>query len=189
MKICSNFIIFRQINNKILMGILDQYKKALDEEDRNMELPESYMNQMSGDERNAYEAELNKLRNAEFSDEEIREAIENSKRNMMELDDEHDGGINEQAMRINIPERLTDEDLMEKGLLKSAHVSDIRVIRAYCPICGRELVSKAPAMYNPFTMEKMCIVECCGKKFNVDKPYPHIGYFDENGEEIVSFGL
>ena len=108
---------------------------------------------------------------------------------MIALDEEHIGMANEHTIRIPQPEKITDEEMVEKGLLKSTSISDIRVIRAYCPKCGKELVAKAPAMFNPFTYEKICLHECCGTKFNLDKAYPHIAYYDENGEEIIAFGL
>ena len=171
------------------MSILDQYRKLLEEESKqeNMEFPTN--SDLTENDREAYEAALNKMRKADFSEEEVEEAINNSRKNMIALDEEHNGMANEFTMKIPQPEKITDEEMVEKGLLKSTSISDIRVIRAYCPKCGKELVAKAPAMFNPFTYEKICLHECCGTKFNLDKAYPHIAYYDENGEEIIAFGL
>lgn len=168
------------------MGILDQYKKALEEEkEQNMDFPTD--SNLTEKDKEAYEAALKKMRNGNFSKEEVQEAINNSRKNMSALGEEHKSGSNENIMRMELT-KITDSEMLEKGLLTNESVSDIKVIRAYCPKCGKELVSKAPAMYNPFTMEKVCIHECCSTKFNLDKTYPHIAYYDSEGNEIHSFG-
>ena len=171
------------------MGILENYKKMLEaeKEQENMDFPTD--SPLAEEDREAYEAALKKMRKAEFSQEEVEEAIKNSRKNMAMLGDNHDGGENERMMKIAQPEKVTDEELFEKGLLVNESISDIRVIRAYCPKCGKELVAKAPAMYNPFTMEKLCLHECCETKFNLDKPYPHIAFLDKEGKEIISYGI
>ena len=167
------------------MGILDQYKAALEveKETESMDFPSD--TNLTENDKEAYEATLNKMRKGDFSNEEIKEAINNSRKNMAALNEVHNGGINERAMEK--PITISNEELVSKGLLKENSISDIKVIRAYCPNCGKELVAKAPSMYNPFTLEKMCLHECCGKKYNLDKTYPHIAFYDEDGEEIVTF--
>lgn len=169
------------------MGILDQYKKAVEEEVADMELPTT-IETIDEDDRKVYESVLKKMRNGTYSTDEINEAISNSKKNMNELGETHNGGANESSMRMQLT-RVTDEELIEQGLLKNTSISDIKVIRAYCPKCGKELISKAPPMYNPFTMERVCIHECCDTKYNLDKTYPHIAFYDESGNEIESFGV
>lgn len=168
------------------MSILDQYKKVVEEENEDMSFP-SECSTMDESNREEYEKALTKMRHG-YSSEEVNEAIENSKKNMTELGGEHSGTVNENAMRMRM-ERITDNEMSDKGLLKECEITDIKIIRAYCPKCGKELVSKTPSMYNPFTMEKICLHECCGVKYNLDKTYPHIAYYDENGEEIVAYGL
>lgn len=166
------------------MSILDQYKKAIEEEEENMEFPTDSV--LTEKDKDAYEAALKKLRKAEYSTDEINEAINNSKKNMASLGERHSGGLNENAMKITM-ERIADEDLLKDNLLRECSISDIKVIRAYCPKCGKELVSKAPAMYNPFTMTRVCLHECCNTKYNLDRTYPHIAFYDEDGNEIESF--
>lgn len=168
------------------MGILDQYKKAIEEEEENMDFP-SGDTTLTENDREEYEKTLTKMRRG-YSTEEVDEAINNSKKNMNELGETHSGGVNEKPISMRM-ERITDEELNCKGLLKECAITDIKLIRAYCPKCGKELVSKSPSMFNPFTMEKVCIHECCGTKYNLDKTYPHIAYYDENGEEIIAYGL
>lgn len=168
-----------------MMGILDQYKQALEEEkEQNYDFPSN--TDLTEKDKEAYKVALKKMRSADFSKEEVEEAINNSKKNMSTLGERHDGGRNENTMRVEMV-RIKDEELNEKGLLKSDEISDIRVIRAYCPKCGKELVAKSPSMYNPFTMEKVCIHECCGTKYNLDMTYPHIAFYDNDGKEIITY--
>lgn len=64
---------------------------------------------------------------------------------------------------------------------------DVRVVieHAFCPNCGEELISTAPIMHNPFTLEKLCKIECkCGFKANLNKTVPHVKYVNKNNEEI-----
>lgn len=168
------------------MSILEQYKKAIEKE-KDYEYPTD--SNLTEEDKEAYEEALKSMREGKFSDSEINDAIENSKRNLSELGEEHDGGYVEGGMRQSTAKvvKLTDEELSKHGLLESSEISDIKVIRAYCLRCGKELVSKAPAMYNPFTMEKLCLHECCGTKYNLDKTYPHIAYYDGEGNEINHF--
>jgi hypothetical protein len=166
------------------MSILDQYKKAIEEEEENMNFPTD--SELTDKDKDAYETVLRKMRNGDYSADEVNEAISNSRKNMANLGEKHSGGVNEQAIKVNM-ERITDDALLKDNLLKEGSISDIKVIRAYCPKCGKELVSKAPSMYNPFTMEKVCIHECCGTKYNLDRSYPHIAFYDEDENEINSF--
>lgn len=179
------------------MGILDQYKKAIEEEqEANMDFPtyealtaeenEELKKSHGVEYREEYEKALKKFRNAEFSKEEIEEAIRNSKKNMEELGETHTGGQNENVMRVQF-KRIHDEELRENGLLKEYGIGKVEVLRAYCPKCGKEMVSKAPPMYNPFTLEKVCMHECCGEKYNLDNTYPHIVFYDTDGNIINSF--
>ena len=169
------------------MGILDQYRKALEEEKKNSNMDFPTDSNLTEKDKEAYEAELNKLRNASFSNDEVQEAINNSRKNMKDFGEEHDGGNSESGMKTQQLVRLTDENLTENSLLRSEDISDIKVIRAYCPKCGKELVAKTPPMYNPFTMQKVCLHECCDTKYNLDKTYPHIAFYDNDGNEINSF--
>lgn len=169
------------------MGILDQYKKALEEEEKdNMNFPSD--TNLTEKDKDAYEEALRRMRDGSFSEKEVSEAINNSKRNMSSLGDRHHGVINEENIKVQQHlVRITDEELRGKELISFDEISDIRVVRAYCPKCGKELIAKAPVMYNPFTFEKVCIHECCGERYNLDKTYPHIAFYDNNGNEISSF--
>lgn len=167
------------------MGILDQYKKAIEEEEENMDFPTGNTT-LTEQDKEAYETALKKMRKGEFSKEEIEEATNNSKKNMSDLEETHTGGSHENNMMVQLT-RITDSEMFEQDLLNMEDISAIKVLRAYCPKCGKELKAKAPAMYNPFTMQKVCVHECCGTKYNLDRTYPHIAFYDENESEIEAF--
>ena len=106
------------------MGILEQYKKALEaeKEEQNLDFPtDSHLDEKD---REAYEAALKKMRSADFSKEEIEEAINNSRKNMDALGEVHTGVQSEGVMKISRPEKITDERLIERGLLVSSQISD-----------------------------------------------------------------
>ena len=168
------------------MGILEQYKAALEaeKEKESMDFPSE--TDLTEKDKPAYEEALRKMRNGDYSSEEMEEAINNSRKNMESFGEEHIGQDFETCM-IQQPIKIMDEEMLDKGLLVECSISNIKVIRAYCPKCGKELVAKAPIMYNPFTMEKMALHECCGEKYNLDRTYPHIAFYDEDGNEIKSF--
>ena len=85
-------------------------------------------------------------------------------------------------------ERIKEEfpDIKEDEF-KTVKREDVRmvVIHVYCPECGREIISKSPVMYNPYTKERICRDECiCGKKMNLEHAYPRVAYINENNEEV-----
>ena len=60
------------------------------------------------------------------------------------------------------------------------------VIRAYCPQCEEEIVCKGPAMYNPFSFEKMVHHTCkCGWKGRLDNAYPRFVLLNTKTNEEV----
>lgn len=64
----------------------------------------------------------------------------------------------------------------------------IVVEHTFCPKCGEELISQGPPMYNPFTLEKICKVDCkCGYKANLKHSYPRIVLKNEQGEEVKAW--
>lgn len=84
--------------------------------------------------------------------------------------------------------RVTEAELEEKDSTKIDDDVKIKIKRAYCPNCGKEIVSKAPLLFNPFTFEKIAKYECeCGAKFNFEHSYPRVMYVNSNGEEIKIF--
>jgi hypothetical protein len=84
--------------------------------------------------------------------------------------------------------RVTEDELDSKG---STFIDDdvkITIKRAYCPNCHKEIISKVPLLFNPYTMQKIAKYECsCGAKFNFEHSYPRIVYTNSKGEEIKAF--
>lgn len=67
---------------------------------------------------------------------------------------------------------------------------EVRVVltRVYCTVCGKELISKMPPIWNPYTGEKVCLVNCeCGFKANLSHTVPHLKYIDKDNNEINVF--
>ena len=84
--------------------------------------------------------------------------------------------------------KISEEQLSEHGLINDDTNVQLVVKRAYCPKCGKEIVSKTPVMFNPFTFEKICKYDCeCGFKANLAYAYPRLVVVDENGEEVNVF--
>lgn len=90
--------------------------------------------------------------------------------------------------------KMTEEDFnsintVDKGAVVRQNVN-VSVIRVYCPECGREIVSKFPVMFNPYTGERIGRYDCeCGFKANLEYAYPRVAYFNEQGEEIKAFNV
>ena len=74
-------------------------------------------------------------------------------------------------------------------IIQDEIVDKVIVKHFFCPECGKELVSKAPPMFNPFTMERICLHECqCGKRYNLDYAYPRFVLLNKEGNEIKAYG-
>lgn len=148
-------------------SILDRYKQQL-AEDRNNEdynLPQDFDAIVDSSYRDKYKEELNKQRNDILGNEQQYNA--QLKKNVIVLHEEDS----------------TDAIVKEE-------VDKIVVKHFYCPECGEELISNAPPMFNPFTMERICFHECkCGKKYNLDYAYPRFILYNKEGEEIKAYGI
>lgn len=149
-------------------SILDKYKKqvAEDRKNENYELPDDIDINVDENYKELYKQELDKQRVNIFDNEQQYEA---------------------QLKKTLI--RISEEDGSET--IKEEEVDRITVKHFYCPECGEELVSKAPPMFNPFTMERICLHECgkCGKRYNLDYAYPRFVLYNKDGEEIKAYGI
>lgn len=147
------------------MGILDNYKKQLEQDKKNEDnlFPEG--SNLDESSREEYEKCLSDLRNNEFSMENVY------KKKMSEM------------------RNFKEDEMSELNLIKGEDVSRIIAIHAYCENCGEELISDAPPMFNPFTFEKICKHVCskCGKIYNLEYAYPRIGFLNKDNEEIKAF--
>lgn len=89
-----------------------------------------------------------------------------------------------EEFQISMPKRVSCSELS----LSDTPINKILVRKAYCPECKTELISPFPVMYNPYTMEKQCAIECknCGQKYILDDAYPKIVFLDENDNEVFA---
>ena len=80
--------------------------------------------------------------------------------------------------------KISEESLISTDKL-AVEDATVKVKRAYCPHCGKEIVSKLPSMWNPYTGEKICRYDCeCGFKANLEYTYPRLIILDKDGNEL-----
>lgn len=147
------------------MGILDDYKAqlAIDRENENKDFPEG--SNLTEEQREEYEKTLDGLRHSSIDMEEVYEQKKKAMRKMEEV------------------------MMEENNYIVESKVERITVKHANCPECGQELISDAPPMFNPFTLEKICKHTCkkCGAVYNLEYAYPRIVIYNEFGEEVPAF--
>lgn len=145
------------------MGILDSYRRQVEED----KLNENF--DMTGIDDEAI---------AKYSESDMDEL----RRQISQIRNDPNDIANK--FRLEYPQvsesQLGDNIVTEQGKVLIKH--------AYCPNCGKELVSAAPVMFNPWTQEKIAKHECsCGFKANLEYAYPRVVYVDGNGNEIMAF--
>ncbi|MCD8206315.1 MAG: hypothetical protein LUD72_00090 [Bacteroidales bacterium] len=149
-------------------SILDQFMKRYSEDVAKADTSQPTGSIPMNEEMKAvYVEKLNELRNNENSPEAVYQ------RRMQEM------------------VKMTEETLIESGKISNVAVHGIFVRKAYCPECGKEIVCNAPTMFNPYTQEKVCRYTCpeCKKVYNLEYAYPRFVLLDENGNELMAFGL
>lgn len=147
------------------VSILEQYLKQLekDRQNENKDFPDDTT--LEEKDKEAYQQKLEELRN-----------------DPLDLEVQFQA---QKQMRV-----LDEAQMKEIGKIKDEDVKLV-VRHAYCEDCGAELISKTPAMFNPYTLEKICKHTCekCGKVFNLEYAYPRTVYLNNDGVEINAFGL
>lgn len=149
-----------------MASILDRYRQqvAEDKANENYEFPEDFNINVDENYKEEYKKELERQRGDIFS-------------NQQQYEDQ---------MRKSLV-RITEEGT---DTIKEEEIDKITVKHFYCPECGEELISKAPPMFNPFTMERICLHECkCGKRYNLDYAYPRFVLYNKEGDEIKAYGI
>ena len=142
------------------MGILEQYQKQRKIDKENENNEFPKNSNLNEEQREEYEKLLSDMRNSE-------EDMENAFHKRMN------------DMKKMTEDQLTSNDVEVK----------VKVRRVYCPECGKELIADGPAMYNPFTMTKICKHTCsCGTCFNLEHAYPRLVFEDKEGNEHKAFG-
>jgi len=150
------------------MGLLDDYQKMVEEDEKNLNnnAPVDGI-EMSEEEMKAYEKRLN----------EMRDEIKNNK----------DCGIDcEKAYENSFSDPY--EKVAENELKTEYTKVTPMVKRAYCPKCGKEIINIVPPLYSPFNFEKVNRFECdCGWKANLEYSYPRVIFVADNGEQIEAY--
>lgn len=144
-------------------NILENYLKQVEEDKKNEnnDLPNGIKREdMTDEQYELYQKELNKLRQQSNAEAEAKKRF------------------NETYIKIS------EESLISTDKL-AVEDATIKVKRAYCPHCGKEIVSKLPSMWYPYTGEKICRYDCeCGFKANLEYTYPRLVILDKDGNEL-----
>lgn len=87
--------------------------------------------------------------------------------------------------------KLNECEIESKNLIKSEEVAKTIVKHAYCENCNEELISSAPPMFNPFTLERICRHVCskCGIEYNLEYAYPRLVFLNSKNEEIKAYTI
>lgn len=151
---------------------LENYKKQL-EEDKHKEEKEFEMPKFEDNEIKSFASNVD---------------VEDVKKKVKEMeDDPYDMSNIYKKFNREYP-KVTEKEYEEKGLLKTDEDVHVVIKRIYCPVCGKELISKNPIIYNPYTKEKIAKYDCeCGYKCNHEYAYPRVAYINSKGEEIKAF--
>lgn len=93
------------------------------------------------------------------------------------------------SAKMNSLKKMDENEMENSFLIKDEEVKKIVVKHAFCEDCGEELISKAPPMFNPFTLERICKHECskCGKIYNLEFAYPRLAFYGISDEEIPAY--
>ena len=148
------------------MGILDDYVKMAEEDKANLnnDAPVEGV-RMTDEEYKMYEKRLN----------EMRDEIDNSDCSV-DCEKAWNGGVKPL-------DKCKESDLK----IESLKVTPVVKV-AHCPVCGKEIISRGPVMYNPFTYEKSCPHVCeCGWKADLEFSYPRVVFVLEDGTEVEAY--
>ena len=149
--------------------ILGKWRKQVEEDNKNRTEEQTYGN----------------VEDFNYSDQELEEY----KKTVDSYKAESDAMQNQYNRFHEMYKKITEEELNEKECTKLENVN-VCVKHVYCPVCGKELVSSVPVIFNPYTMEKIAKYDCsCGFKANLEYAYPRVVYTDKDGNEIKAFNM
>lgn len=154
------------------MGILENWKKQYDEDkvQQNYDIPKN----LNGEEVFVNESFANDHEVEQY----YKEELDRQRNDPNDMENVFNN-------KINSMENVSDIELAEKAFFEDVKIS---VMHAYCPKCGKEIISKTPVMYNPFTNQKICAYKCpdCGTEYNFEYAYPRIVLLNGEGDEVFA---
>lgn len=184
------------------MSILEQFQKQveLDRQQENYDLSNTdELKSMTEDEYEEYKRTIDDLREQMYVDvpKQMSTRIEapsfpNSLVDVKKKENETANRMDEVMTTNEDGERTFDGHRVYKTEELETHIDEIQgnlrlaIKRAKCPICGEDLESVIPTMYNPFNFNPVTPVKCkhCGEQYMVDYSYPRLVVLDENNNEI-----
>lgn len=174
------------------MGILDAYKADV-EANPNTDCTIPEMSGLDDSQKEEFKATLEGMRKR-MDEYDAHGTIDGGEVVIKETENEdgdpYEGYLSHDEMMARLMEAykpMSESDLVEAGKLLTAEAKPV-VKKAYCPKCGKEIVSTAPIMFNPFTMESVCKYDCeCGWKANLEHAYPRVVFVLDDGTEVNAY--
>lgn len=79
---------------------------------------------------------------------------------------------------------ISENELRNNDLVAEEEVT-AKIIRAYCPKCGKELKCLNKLFVNPYTNDRIAKHECsCGFKANLEYAYPRLIFTDKMDNKV-----
>lgn len=96
--------------------------------------------------------------------------------------------MRQQKEEMERRQKMIENPVLESELTCSITPVEPRLIRAFCPKCGKEIFNDAPVMFNPFSHQKVNMYKCeCGFEANLEYAYPRVVFVDENNKEYNAY--
>ena len=167
-----------------MTSILDSFKKQLekDRKNENYEMDDAEaMKTMDESDFEEYKKEVDKLREKMYVEEPERMStkVENKSYPISDIAEK-----SKENIRLN---EFSEEEMKPVDI----PMGNIRMVlrHAKCPLCGEEIVTKTPTLYNPFSFKRFANQTCngCGAKFITERGYPRVVLLNEKNEEITAY--
>lgn len=162
-------------------SIIEMFKKQLQEDkmSENYDLPEGIdEKQFTEEMKERYKEALDKMRAESDNANSYSFSFSGEKDEIPSFEDsiKH---FNDTYTKVN----ESDLDTTNNTTLSEVNVM---VKHAYCPRCGKEIISSFPVMFNPYTNEKIARYDCaCGAKMNLEYSYPRLVLVTKDTNEVI----
>lgn len=180
-------------------SILEQYQKQVQsdrvEETYHHDNAENNL-QMTDEEYEYYKQTIDDLREQMYENipKEMSSRVVNKSypKSLIEKETEPDKFAGDVTDTDNNGEHIFNETKVYKSDELETRIEEIHgnlrlaIKHAKCPLCGNELESAVPTMYNPFNFEPLTPIKCkhCGGQYTVDYAYPRLVVLDDNNNEV-----
>ena len=177
------------------MSILDAYKTDVEINgnfSNNYDLPDDALIETDCD-KEQYKTALDEMRR-KMDEYDTKGTIDGDNVEIKDVTEEHGEDPYKEFIKNNeddVMARFMEEYPFTAEASLNTVKQDVKpmVVRAYCPVCGEEIVCKVPVLYNPFSLQKVVKYQCnCGWKANLEYTYPKVVFVNGKGEELECYG-